>query len=257
MRINKCKSFGIEVHAAAAGSDLSDLDPALIREWVAANRLLILRDFVLKSDDDMLSICGRLGNVLQWGFGAINELKVKADAANYLYTSHAVPFHWDGAFVGRVPHLIFFHCVNAPAADSGGETTFCNTVDLLQAIPAAERDAWSNIRVTYSTEKVVHYGGSFTSPLIDSHTVSGEPVIRFAEPVDDLNPVNLMIDGLPENEHAAFLSRMQRLLYNPAYCIDHVWRPGDIVIADNHALLHGRRAVVESGDRHIRRVNVM
>jgi alpha-ketoglutarate-dependent taurine dioxygenase len=50
---------------------------------------------------------------------------------------------------------------------------------------------------------------------------------------------------------------MQRLLYNPAYCIDHVWRPGDIVIADNHALLHGRRAVVESGDRHIRRVNVM
>lgn len=257
MNVTELKPFGVEVHSAAAGADLRDVEAGQLREWVARYRVLILRGFVLKSDADMLSICGELGDVLQWEFGAINELKVKANAANYLYTSHAVPFHWDGAFVGRIPHHIFFHCVDAPAADYGGETTFCNTVALLNDVAAKERDAWSNIRVTYSTQKVVHYGGSFTSPLIDRHPISGEPVIRFAEPVDDLNPVRLSIDGLPEHQHSAFLSRMQRLLYDPAYCFDHAWKTRDIVIADNHALLHGRRAFSQSVDRHLRRVNVM
>ena len=257
MNITELTPFGVEVHAAAVGTDLRDVDVGQLRDWVARHRVLILRGFALKSDADMLAICGELGDVLQWEFGAINELRVQANAANYLYTSHAVPFHWDGAFVGRIPHHIFFHCVDAPTVNCGGETTFCNTVKLLSDLPAAEPDTWSNIRVTYSTEKVVHYGGSFASPLIDRHPISGEPVIRFAEPVDDLNPVQLLIEGLPEQQHSEFVCRMQQLLCDPAYCFAHAWKTNDIVIADNHALLHGRRAFSQSADRHLRRVNVM
>lgn len=40
-------------------------------------------------------------------------------------------------------------------------------------------------------------------------------------------------------------------------CYDHAWNMKDIVIADNHALRHGRRAFSETADRHLRRVNVM
>jgi len=37
----------------------------------------------------------------------------------------------------------------------------------------------------------------------------------------------------------------------------HHWRTGDIVIADNHALLHGRRAFKQDAKRHLRRVNIL
>ena len=35
-------------------------------------------------------------------------MKVDQQAQNYLYTNRSVPFHWDGAFAGRVPRYIFF-----------------------------------------------------------------------------------------------------------------------------------------------------
>jgi 1,4-dihydroxy-2-naphthoate octaprenyltransferase len=42
----------------------------------------------------------------------------------------------------------------------------------------------------------------------------------------------------------------------PAAVLAHRWEAGDIVVADNHALLHGRHAFAGGERRHIRRVNV-
>ena len=87
--------------------------------------------------------------------------------------------------------------------------------------------------------------------------VSGEEVLRFAEPVKDLNPVRLAIDGLPAVRHGEFLAEMHRRLNDSAVCYAHEWRPGDVVLADNHALLHGRRAYTQAAPRHLRRVNIL
>ena len=138
-------------------------------------------------------------------FGAINELRVDVEAQNYLYTNRAVPFHWDGAFVGRVPHVIFFHCAQAPPDGLGGETLFCNTVDLVESLTREEREHLHTVTITYSTDKIAHYGGQFTAPLLSTHPVTPHSVMRFAEPVDDLNPVHLEITGVEPKEREAFL----------------------------------------------------
>jgi alpha-ketoglutarate-dependent taurine dioxygenase len=249
--------FGVEITAPAAGSPLGSVDGRQLAAEVARHRLAILRGFAAPSDEEMLAFCRRLGKVLEWEFGSVNELQVRPDARNYLYTNRAVPFHWDGAFAGRVPHYIFFHCQVAPPPGSGGETTFCDTIRLLEHATPAQRERWQAVRITYSTEKIVHYGGSFTAPLVSRHPVSGELVLRFAEPVEDLNPVRLDIDGLPPEEQPGFLTEMHRLLNDPTLCYAHDWRDGDIVLADNHALLHGRRAFRASAPRHLRRVNIL
>ena len=249
--------FGLEVTAPAPGSPLDSVPVPQLRSWVADRRLAVLRGFAPPSDEAMLAFCKQLGEVLEWEFGAVNELQVRADARNYLYTDREVPFHWDGAFVGRVPHYIFFHCQAAPPPGSGGETTFCDTVRLLERATPEQRQRWGRIAVTYSTEKVVHYGGSFTAPLLGQHPVTGQTVVRFAEPVEDLNPVRLTISGLPAEEQPRFLAEMHDLLNDPAVCYAHAWREGDVVLADNHALLHGRRAFTGSAARHLRRVNVL
>lgn len=252
--------FGVVVTATREGAHVGEIPARLFEEWVGhvgQGGVVVARGFAPLGADELPEFGKRFGEVLEWDFGEVNELRVRADAKNYLYTSHEVPFHWDGAFVGRVPRYIIFQCESAPPEGAGGETLFCDTRRLLERVAPAARESWRRVAVTYSTEKVVHYGGTFTSPLLATHPVSGEPVLRFAEPVEDLNPVRLEIEGVAAEERAAFLLDMRRRLRDPAVCYAHRWRGGDILVADNHALLHGRRAFAESAPRHILRVNVL
>ncbi|BCM93611.1 pentalenolactone F synthase [Abditibacteriota bacterium] len=249
--------FGLLVQATPPGSALDTIETDLLKQWTDDHRLVVLRGFAPLPGDGLPLFCTRLGSLLDWSFGTVNELKVQADAKNYLFTNRAVPFHWDGAFVGRIPHYIFFSCEEAPSQGDGGETLFCDTVRLLHEVPTELYQTWENISVTYSTDKIAHYGGSFTSPLLTRHPTTGVEVLRYAEPVDDLNPVHLDIEGLPEARHSAFVADMHDRLNAPECCSAHVWNSGDFVIADNHALLHGRRAFVHADKRHIRRVNIL
>lgn len=249
--------FGLRVEATMPGLELNAIPTTQLTEWTDTHRLVILRGFMPLPGDALPKFGAGLGTLLEWSFGAVNELKVKPDANNYLFTTSAVPFHWDGAFVGRIPHYIFFSCEQAPPEGSGGETLFCDTTRLLEHAPDALRETWTGVSVTYSTDKLAHYGGSFTSPLLALHPNTGEQVLRYAEPVDDLNPVRLEIHGVPAPEQADFLADMHARLNDPADCSAHGWQAGDFVLADNHALLHGRRAFTQSASRHIRRVNIL
>ena len=134
---------------------------------------------------------------------------------------------------------------------------FCDTIRLLDHAPIEEQEKWARITITYSTQKVVHYGGSFTSPMIVRHPTSGEKILRFAEPVEDLNPVQLEIQGIATGERDLFLKDLRQRLYAANICLTHQWLTGDILLADNQRLLHGRRAFAEAARRQIRRVNIM
>jgi alpha-ketoglutarate-dependent taurine dioxygenase len=249
--------FGVLVTSASAGAEASSIPVRLFEEWIGRGGVVLARGFTPLDADALPEFGRRFGEVLEWDFGEVNDLRVRSGAKNYLYTNHEVPFHWDGAFVGRVPRYIIFQCESAPPEGAGGETLFCDTRLVLERAAPDVRESWARIAITYSTEKVVHYGGTFTSTLLAAHPFSGEPVLRYAEPVEDLNPVQLNIKGVAPGARAAFLLDMRRRLRDPEVCYAHAWRDGDILIADNHALLHGRRAFDESAPRHIRRVNVL
>lgn len=249
--------FGVLVTATREGASAGEVPARLFEEWVARGGVVVARGFAPLEGEALPSFGRRLGEVLGWDFGEVNELSVREGARNYLYTNHEVPFHWDGAFVGRVPRYIVFQCDAAPPAAAGGETLFCDTRRLLERAAPGVRASWARVSITYSTERVVHYGGTFNAPLLAAHPSGGEPVLRYAEPVDDLNPVRLEIEGIAAEAREAFLLDLRRRLRDPEVCYAHAWRDGDILVADNHALLHGRRAFRESAPRRIRRVNVL
>ena len=50
---------------------------------------------------------------------------------------------------------------------------------------------------------------------------------------------------------------MGHRLNDERVCYAHRWQTGDVVIADNFTLLHGRRAFEHGTVRDIRRVNVL
>src|SRR5438270_9084030 len=154
MNTRQLLPFGVEITAPAPGLALNAVSIPQLRSWVGEQRVAVLRGFDVPSDEQMLAFCRQLGSILEWEFGAVNELQVHDEARNYLYTSREVPFHWDGAFAGKVPHYVFFHCRVAPPAGSGGETTFCDTPRLLQRLAPPERRRWEGVRITYRTDKV-------------------------------------------------------------------------------------------------------
>jgi alpha-ketoglutarate-dependent taurine dioxygenase len=249
--------FGLEIMAGQPGTELGAIGATGLRAWVREHRVIVLRGFVPPNGEALPEFAGTLGEILTWEFGAVNELRARAEARNYLYTDHAVPFHWDGAFAGRIPRFIVFHCEDAPPPGGGGETLFCDTLRLLERVGPEQRETWRRVAITYSTDKVAHYGGAFTSPMLETDPQTQQEVLRFAEPVEDLNPVWLQIHGLPPEAQARLLQQMQALLRDPALCYQHRWMPGDVLIADNFTLLHGRNAFCDPERRSLRRANVL
>jgi alpha-ketoglutarate-dependent taurine dioxygenase len=69
--------------------------------------------------------------------------------------------------------------------------------------------------------------------------------------------VELEIPSLSTQQRDALIAEMAALLRAPRNCAEHAWRAGDVLIADNHALLHGRKAFIDATRRHLRRVNIL
>jgi len=231
------------------GTRFADLDPDELRGQVFTHRVVVLRGLAAEGPVDWPASVRRLGPLQPWPFGAVHEIKVDPEAENYLYTTHEVPLHWDGAFKGEIPGILAFQCHRAPPQGAGGETVFVDTVALWNAADEATRERLRRGRYRYTTEKKAHYGGTFTSDVVGRHPITGETVLRYAEPVDDLNPV--AVEALTE------VGGLHELLHTPGARYQHAWRDGDVVLADNHALLHGRTAFVADAPRHLLRVNVL
>ena len=239
------------------GTRLADLDIPLLKGWVDEHRVVQLRGVEPVPPHVLAAQSRRLGPLQPWSFGAVHELKQVPRTENYLYTEHVVPLHWDGAFADAVPHWLVFQCVSAPPEGTGGETVFVDTVRALARSSPEQRHAWAAARFRYTTEKKAHYGGSFVSGVVTQHPTLACDVLRYAEPVEDLNPVQVQPLDVQPAEGARLMSELGAALAAPEVTLAVAWREGDFVVADNHALLHGRRAFVDGAPRHLRRVNVL
>lgn len=256
--IELIQPFGAIIRSKQGNDDIKQFSSDEIKAFVSKYKLVVFKGYEILPKQDLALFGQRLGKPLQWVFGAINDLKVKPDAENYIFTDHAVPMHWDGAFAGTIPHIILFQCIIAPQKEDMGGTTFCDTEKLLAAQSADLISKWEQISITYTTKKIVHYGGKITQQLVAQHEVEPDrKVIRYAEPVDDLNPVALDIKNLSEQESKSFIDSMQQQLYHPDHLYTHRWDAGDIVLADNHVLLHGREAFEKANERYIQRINLL
>lgn len=251
--------FGLLVEAAGTGADLRQIPYQTLSRWTEQARVLVLRGFPLLSKPDLIRYCEGWGEILRWDFGEVLDLVIQDSPKNYLFTRGDVPFHWDGAFAAATPRYFMFQCLEA-SPGGGGETVFCDTTMVYRDAGAQTRRQWQQVTVGYATEKVEHYGGQVNAPLVAAHPASGLPTLRFAEPLDPgdyLNPLFLEVSGVPEQDVPGFLADLARRLHQPAYCYAHAWQAGDIVIADNHALVHGRNPFTGEATRHLQRIQIL
>src|SRR5690554_225517 len=255
--IEHLNPFGIIIRNSGSEDSVDQFTDQQINEWIVEHKLLVFKKYKTLSKQELALFAQRLGKPLQWIFGAINDLKVKPEAENYIFTENEVPLHWDGAFVKKIPYIILFQCITAPRKEDMGGTTFSHTQKVLENASEEDIKEWQKISIDYTTKKVVHYGGKIKQKLIQKHEVENQQVLRYAEPVNDLNPVSLEISGLEDKSADIFVEQMREQLYHPDHLYTHRWENGDIVLADNHTLLHGREAFKNPNERYIQRINIL
>ena len=72
-----------------------------------------------------------------------------------------------------------------------------------------------------------------------------------------MNPPELEFTGISEVALDFLHLSLKQALYSPSNFYAHEWQTGDVVIADNFSLLHGREEFVSKSPRHLRRVQVL
>lgn len=258
----RIEPFGLLLEPHGSNGDIRDLDVDLLRELLWRERLIVLRGFrTFTGAEDFSEYCERWGEISVWPFGKVLELVERNNPEDHIFDNNYVPLHWDGMYRPQVPEFQLFHCVRAPRAGQGGRTTFSNTVLALENASPQQRKLWDRVTGNYQ-RKMEFYDSKTVSPIIDSHPLRGFSVIRYNEPPREgfgnfVNPPTLEFSGLSPEEQVEFHRSLREALYAPASFYAHEWQEGDLVVADNFSLLHGREAFETKAPRHLRRVHVL
>lgn len=254
--------FGAIITPVAPEQHIDSLSVERLRLLVRQYNLLILRGFQsgFKQQKALVSFASKWGTIMMWPFGPVLDVMEHPDATDHVFDNSYMPFHWDGMYKPTVPELLLFHCVTAPSEDEGGRTTFVNTTRLLNDADPVLLSQWKAISITYRIRQMVHYGGEVNSPLIVQHPNGQDMILRYNEPARKgkqfLNHHSLEISGIPEEKWKPLQERLHQYLYDSRYYYAHQWHQGDIVVADNFVLLHGREGFTSRAMRHLQRIHI-
>jgi alpha-ketoglutarate-dependent taurine dioxygenase len=75
--------------------------------------------------------------------------------------------------------------------------------------------------------------------------------------IDYLNRPRVQFHDVPAECVAGIEQTLRDALYDPRHCYVHSWQAGDLAVADNYTLLHGREPYATKCGRHLRRVHVL
>ena len=214
------------------------------------------------------SAAGLMGEVLEWGFGKVLTVRPAVDGATTVTAFEPVILHFDGVF-WKVPSWQFFLCVTPPPVSAGAHTLFIHTAPLVAAlrIEAPDVYAWAACTtVAYFTPRHTYFGGSWMEfPLLAPHPHCADVEVllahEFIETPQALQPVEMKVVASPTRHYSAdqdlyMLRALNSFVTDPRFTRHHVWRRGDIVLADNLGQLHGRSTFAAKVDRLLLRAHI-
>jgi taurine dioxygenase len=244
-------SIGAEI----PGLDLNDLDAeqvAGIRSALSDHGVLVFRDQVM-SPDQQCAFGARFGP----SHGHPVRQFLKGDEPNpplELVENHAgkAPqedqnFHTDNSFNTVIPDLSILRPEVIPS--NGGDTIWSSTiaayeglsapvkgfVDGLVALHEPSERFWFEYARTLGDEAVQKARQAFPGaehPVVECHPFTGKPLLF----------VNCgyttRIVGVTPRESRSILSLLFDQLKDPAFHYRHKWRPGDVVMWDEHGTVH-------------------
>lgn len=261
-QITHLKPFGVLLEPRNKNTKVHDLDIESLRRFFWEEQLIVLRGFVaFKNSVAFADYCESWGEISIWPFGKVLELIEQDKPEDHIFDHSYVPLHWDGMYRPQIPEYQMFHCVEAPLSGCGGRTTFSNTLLALKYASAQTKHLWDKVTGSYQ-RKMEFYNSKTIAPIINKHPYKNYSILRYNEPPSPdqgrfVNPPKIEFTGVNSAELEEFHHSIKSALYAPDNFYAHEWQTGDVVIADNFTLLHGREGFISKSPRHIQRVHVL
>jgi gamma-butyrobetaine dioxygenase len=163
--------------------------------------------------------------------------------------------HTDETWRHGPPGINLFHCLLAHPGGEGA-SIFVDGIGAAQALEQQDPESFkllASIPLSFTAERNSQERFSARSTVI---AIDSNDQIRGIRITDrTLPPLDLPID-LIEPAYRA-LSEFYRLLLSPQRCFECRLKPGELVVFDNHRVLHGRRAFDPlAGERWLQQLSV-
>ena len=201
-----------------------------------------------------------IGPIRSYSYEPVSEIFVEPEAPisaadpmaqRLAYTGSALALHVDESFRGTQPGLVVFQCVEADA-EGGGESVLVDGFMLAKLLEERAPEAFDLLSRTATTFRRHHEGFDYyTQTPVFTLDASGA-VVRFCWAEKSAAPVRAP-EHLIEPIYAARRALLE-LVHDEGLQARIALRPGDLLIADNYRVMHGRTAY--RGRRHLRHCHV-
>ena len=250
--------FGIEICDIDLAGDISDAQFAEIRDCYQQSSLLLFRGQSLAAADQA-ALCHRFGQPKietrkQFNFQEHPEVSTLGNASSAdgkplcFFARGGFGWHTDGTAACHVNAATLLYAVEVPRA--GGDTLFCSTADAWARAPQALKDKLESVSILASfhahNDPLLESDPKSFIPLseqeraalppvwhkmVQNHPVTGRKVFYL-----NLDP--LEFDGIAEQAGRDAIAEIVEIAAAEEYVYRHRWQPGELLIWDNHAMLH-------------------
>ncbi len=156
-------------------------------------------------------------------------------------------WHSDVSFKERPAKATLLYALEVP--DEGGDTLFCDMISAYEALPDEQKQLLEGLTAVHdygNRDRVAHRTG--TRPRLDAENLSRVPPVR--HPVVRRHPISgrkalyvnptytVRVDGMDAPESDALLKQIFDHCLDDRFQMRYRWRPKDVVIWDNAAVMH-------------------
>lgn len=249
--------FGIAVAGLALADATNDQFDALA-ELLYANHILVIRGQDL-SPEKYIAFGRRWGELVpyfqtRWTLpGHPDILMITNEAVPGRALPPAENWHADGTYLDRPHSVTMLYGREAPS--EGGETWFAGTALAYDALDSADRARFDGLKVLHmknggdrlalpeeheralsldsqTTEEERANLRAVTHPLVLRHPVTGRPALYCS------TTTAYGIEGMTEDAAIDLLLEVKRHVLKPQFRQSHKTLPGEVLLWDNHAVLH-------------------
>jgi gamma-butyrobetaine dioxygenase len=196
----------------------------------------------------IIKFANLVGSVRRTNFGEYFDVKSKKDPNDLAYTSLGLSPHTDNPYRNPVPCIQLLHCIVSEV--SGGLSTLVDGFTVTEDLKNKNLDFYKilsevKVRFKFVDKEVVLEDWSELIKLNDDETFKQ---VRFSPRLD-------YVPILEKEKLDLYYKARKKLseMYNSDnYRIEFKLSPGDLMMMDNHRLLHGRTAFdTKEGNRFL------
>lgn len=196
-------------------------------------------------------VANQIACVREIAFDRVADIIVKKDAYTQGFIPVPLPLHTDCSGYRLPPSVFLFHCLKNSV--EGGENLYCDGMAACNELKCIDESAYSRLTkepMGFRLFSDTHDTRSI-APVINLDMNGELGALRFA------NWAFQPIENEPKylRKTISALAKLSEIINSDANILELKLEPGELLMVNNHRVLHGRKAFkVGTGQRHFQQV---